>query len=403
MILRDQLRFNWQVFSAQPMRTFLLLLSVTIGVASVVMLTSVGEGARQYIEDQFSSLGNRLLIVFPGRNETVGGQPPIYGTSPRDLTLEDALAMKHVPSINEVAPILPGTALVSMGSLSREVITLGTTEGFFKVRHLTVADGQSFPQDIEREAQSICVLGHEVKQELFGNRRAVGEWLRVGERRMRVVGVLAEGGTSLGIDMGDIVIMPVATAQQMFNTQAMFRVLLELHHGADEDMARKRLEKIVRDRHDGEDDITIVSQDSVLAAFNNILATLTLVIAAIAAISLLVAGILIMNISLISVSQRRPEIGLLKAIGASGVQVRNLFLGESLLMVCVGSIVGVAVAYGVVYFLRHLWPDFPLFPPSWAAPAATFTALLSGLLFSWLPAKKAANLDPVLAMRGMVQ
>ena len=164
--------------------------------------------------------------------------------------------------------------------------------------------------------------------------------------------------------------------------------------------APARLEQVIRNRHDGEDDITIVSQDSVLAAFNNILTALTLVIAAIAAISLIVAGILVMNISLISVRQRRQEIGLLKAIGGSGRQIRQLFLGESLLLVFLGSMVGVVFAYGAVYLARFLLPDFPLFPPYWAAPVATLTAMLSGLIFCWLPARKAAQLDPVLAMRG---
>lgn len=401
MLFADQLRFNTRVFSAQRMRTFLLLLAVTIGVASVVMLTSLGEGARRYIDAEFSSLGNRLLIVFPGRNETTGGHPPIYGTAPRDLTLEDALAMGRVPSIRKVAPLLPGTVPVSHGSRSREVVALGTTGSFFSIRQLEMSSGRELPASSEQDALAVCVLGYKLKNELFGNDRAVGEWLRIGDRRMRVIGVLADEGESLGMDLGDIVIIPVRTAEQLFNTQALFRVMLELQLAADEDLARERLAQVVRDRHEGEDDITIVSQDSVLAAFNNILTTLTLVIAAIAAISLLVAGILIMNISLISVSQRRAEIGLLKAIGASARQVHRLFLGEALMLVFLGCVIGVAFAYGVVFLFRGLWPDFPLFPPLWAAPSAIITALASGLLFSWLPANKAARLDPVLAMRGV--
>jgi putative ABC transport system permease protein len=344
MQLGDQLQFNWRVFSAQRMRTFLLLLAVTIGVASVVMLTSLGEGARRYIDAEFSSLGNRLLIIFPGRNETVGGQPPIYGTTPRELTLEDALALGRVPAIRGVAPILPGNIEVSYGSLSRETLIVGTTKSFFAVRQIDVAQGRELPASSEQEALAVCVIGAKFKQKLFGNRRALGEWLRIGDRRMRVIGVLADEGESMGMDMGEVVIIPVLTAQQLFNTQGLFRVLLELQVGADEDKARRRLEAVIRERHDGEDDITIVSQDSVLAAFNNILTTLTLVIAAIAAISLLVAGILIMNISLISVSQRRAEIGLLKAIGASGSDIRALFLGESLMLVCLGCVVGVIFA-----------------------------------------------------------
>ncbi|TNF06216.1 MAG: FtsX-like permease family protein, partial [Gammaproteobacteria bacterium] len=159
----------------------------------------------------------------------------------------------------------------------------------------------------------------------------------------------------------------------------------------------------IRERHEGDDDITLISQDSMLAAFNNILTTLTLAIAAIAAISLLVAGILIMNISLISVSQRRREIGLLKALGGSSRQVRQLFLGESLLLVSLGSVAGIVVAWVVVKVLARLWPVFPLAPPWWSIPAAVLTALLSGLIFSLIPARRAAALDPVLAMRGQDQ
>ena len=330
MQLTDQIWFNGRVIWRQKVRTILLLLAVSIGVASVVMLTSLGEGARRYINDEFSSLGNRLLIVFPGRNETVGGQPPIYGTSPRDLTLEDALAMGRVPSINAVAPILAGTTPVSRESLSREVVVLGTTASFFPVRQVDVAKGNPLPDRAVKEALSVVVLGSDLKKELFGNNNAIGQWVRIADRRVRVIGVLADEGESMGVDMADIAIIPVPLAQQLFNTQALFRVILELQEGADEQLARRRLEQVIRNRHDGEDDITIVSQDSVLAAFNNILTALTLVIAAIAAISLIVAGILVMNISLISVRQRRQEIGLLKAIGGSGRQIRQLFLGESL-------------------------------------------------------------------------
>ncbi len=402
MRLTDQIHFNWQLFHGHRVRTVLMLVAVAIGVASVIMLTSLGEGARRYIDREFSSLGNRLLIVFPGRKETTGGGPPVYGTAPRDLTLEDALALGRVRDIRQIAPIIAGTALVARDSRDREVITIGTTRGFFEVRQLTVGAGAILPARADFEAMAICVLGAKLKNELFGNRSAVGEWVRIGDRRMRVIGVLGERGESLGLDMRDLVIIPVRTAEQLFNTQGLFRLMLELREGASETETQDHLRAVIRDRHEGEDDITIVSQDSIIAAFNNILTTLTLAIGAIAAISLLVAGILIMNISLISVTQRRQEIGLLKALGASGRQVRTLFLGESLLLVSLGSLLGIAFALLVVSLLATIWPDFPLAPPLWAIPAAVITALLSGLFFSWLPAKRAAALDPVLAMRGVV-
>ncbi len=401
MRLADQLRFNWQVFSGNALRTFLLLLAVSIGVAAVVMLTSVGEGARRFVDREFSALGNRLVIVLPGRTETVGGPPPMFGNVTRELTLEDAEALGRLSAIRDFAPMIVGTSAVSRGRLSRDVMVVGTTNGFFAVRQLRVAQGQMLPPRAASDALGVAVLGTRVRGELFGNERAVGEWIRVGDRRMRVIGVLEDTGQSMGIDMRDMVIIPVRTAEQVFNTRGLFRVILELQQGADEERAKEGIFRVIGERQGGEADITIVTQDSMLKAFDNILLALTLAIGAIGAISLLVAGILIMNISLISVSQRRAEIGLLKAIGASRSQVRQLFLGESLLLVCLGIVAGVAVAYGAVFTVRALYPVFPLMPPWWAVPAAAVTALAAGLIFSWLPARRAADIDPVLAMRGM--
>jgi len=400
MRLLDQLHFNGQLFLRHRVRTVLLLLAVGLGVASVIMLTSLGEGARRYVDREFSALGNQLLIVLPGRKETTGGAPPIYGAAPRDLTLEDAQALERLPAIRAVAPVIAGTAPVTRGSRSREVIVLGSTAAIFQVRKMDVAQGKILPERADSEALAVCVLGSKLKQELFGNRRAIGEWVRAGDRRMRVIGVLEERGESLGLDLRDMIIVPVRTAEQMFNSPGLFRVLLELDANADFDRVEERVRGVIRERHEGEDDVTLISQDSMLAAFNNILTTLTLAIAAIAAISLLVAGILIMNISLISVSQRRREIGLLKALGGSSRQVRQLFLGESLLLVSLGSVAGVAVAWVAVLVVARLWPAFPLAPPWWSVPAAVGTALLSGLVFSLIPARRAAALDPVLAMRG---
>jgi putative ABC transport system permease protein len=202
------------------------------------------------------------------------------------------------------------------------------------------------------------------------------------------------------MDLSDMMIVPVRTAEQMFNSPGLFRVLIELTGNADLPRTEKRIKAIIRERHEGDEDITLVSQDAMLASFDNILTTLTLAIAAIAAISLLVAGILIMNLSLISVSQRKREIGLLKAIGASSLQVRQLFLGESLMLVSLGSVAGIIFAWSVVFVIGRLWPVFPMVAPWWSMPAAVGTALLAGLVFSFIPARQAAALDPVLALRG---
>ncbi len=332
----DQLRFNWQVFRRHPVRTGLMLLAVSIGVTSVILLTSLGEGARLFVENEFSSLGNRLLIVFPGRNETTGHGPPIFGTSPRDLTIDDALAFRRLPSVSKVAPVIAGTVSIARENRSREVITMGTTADFLEIRQLAVSRGNNLPDTSDSLSSPVCVLGAKVKRELFGNQNALGEWVRIGDRRMRIAGIIEDAGQSIGLDMEDLVLIPIRTAEQLYNSPAVFRVMVELSPTADDEKVKERMRDIIRDRHEGEDDITLVSQDSVLKAFNNILTSLTLAIGSIGAIGLFVAGILIMNISLISVSQRRQEIGLLKALGASGKQVRNLFLGDALMLVSFG-------------------------------------------------------------------
>ena len=400
MRLADQFRFNLQLFVRHRVRTILLLLAVGAGVSSVILLTSLGEGARRYIDSEFSSLGNRLLVVLPGKKETTGGTPPIYGANPRDLTLEDAYSLEKLPGVDDVAPIIAGTAVVSRDALSREIIVIGTTSAYFRIRELEVSQGSKFPARVRDEAMPVCILGAKVRRELFGAKQAIGQWLHIGDRRFRVIGVLAERGESLGLDFRDMIMIPVRSAENLFNSPGLFRIIIQQSSITESNATQGAIETMIRARHEGEDDITIVSQDAMLSAFNDILKTLTLVIGAIAAISLLVAGILIMNISLISVSQRRQEIGLLKAVGASANQVRNLFLGESLLLVIFGSIAGVLTAVLLISVTGRLWPSFPIAAPWWSFPSAVGVALFAGVVFSLMPARKAASLDPVLALRG---
>lgn len=400
MKLPDQLQFNWQVLNRHRLRTGLLLLTIALGVASVIMLTSLGEGARRYVDQEFSALGNQLLIILPGKTETTGGAPPIYGTSPRDLTLEDALALTSINTVTHVAPVIAGTAQVSFDSFAREVIVIGTNAAFFPVRKLSVNLGRALPDSAADSASPVCVLGSKLKRELFGNRNPINQWLRIGDRRYRVIGVLLERGESLGLDLRDMVIIPVRSAEMLFNSPGLFRILLELDHPQSVEYTKTRIRALISQRHEGEDDITLISQDSMVTTFNRVLTSLTAAVGAVAAISLVVAGVLIMNVSLISVSQRSREIGLMKALGASAADVRWLFLSESLMLTASGALIGVLVGEGVVALALRLLPDFPFAVPLWAELAAVLIALACGLLFSWWPARRAAALDPVLALRG---
>jgi putative ABC transport system permease protein len=394
----DVIRFSVRASSGYPTRTLLMLLAMAIGVASVILLTALGEGARKHVTDQFASLGTHLLIVLPGRSETTGGPPPLLGETPRDLTLEDAMALTRSSAVRRVAPITIGSAPVSWGHLDREITILGSTSDLLKIRHLSMAQGKFIPEGDPTRGAAVCVMGYKVKKELFGNQSPLGRWARIGDRRFRVIGVLGKKGQSLGLDMGDVVVVPAASAQALFNTSSLFRILVQANGREAITGAKEAVLSIIRDRHEGEDDVTVVTQDALLSTFDRIFTALTLAVAGIAAISLAVAGILIMNVMLIAVSQRTTEIGLLKAVGAPGGQILRLFLAESAMLSLIGAACGLVLAYFGTLGLARVFPSFPVQVPLWALGAATGVSLVTGLVFGVLPARRAARLDPVQAL-----
>lgn len=400
MKARDLMQFNLQLFGRHRWRTGILMLCVALGVSSVVLLTSLGDSARLYVADQFSMLGNDLLIVLPGKKQTSGGGVPFYGTSPRDLTLEDAKQIERLPEVKSVSPIIAGSANVSHLSLERDVMVIGSTQGFMQGRKITLSMGRNLPDDADKRASNVVIIGAKVQRELFGGKNPLGQMINVDNYRFQVIGVLSERGESLGMDMRDILLIPVRSAESLFNSPALFRVLVELNGVADQKQTIERIYQLVKDRHHGEEDITIITQQSVMQAFNNIMVTLTAVMGLLASISLLVAGILIMNLSLISVQQRRPEIGLLKALGASQALILRLFVLESLLLVGMGAIVGLTCAQALLWLANALIPFVQFSSPMWAHAAAFVVALCTGLIFSWLPARKAASVSPVEVLRG---
>lgn len=397
----DVAQFASGSLRGNPARTLLMILAMSIGVASVVVLTALGEGARLYVVNQFSSLGTNLVIVLPGRTETAGiGPGMLLGQIPREITLDDAQAILHSRDVKRIAPLTVGTATLSRGALNREVVVLGSTSDLLKVRHMSLGIGKFLPPGDIHESASVCVLGNQMKRELFGNEQAVGQWVRLGDRRFRVIGVLAEQGESMGMRTDELVIIPVASAHQLFNTSGLFRIMIEAKSRDVIDEVKHDAEQIMFQRHNGEKDVTVITQDAVLATFDRILTALTMAIGGIAAISLAVAGVLIMNVMIIAVSQRVKEIGLLKALGAPGTQIRALFFAEAALLSIVGSVVGLALGYAGSMLIGEIYPSLPVLPPWWAVLAACGIAMGTGILFSVWPARRAAQLDPVAALAG---
>ncbi len=400
MKLADTLRFASGSLRGSPTRTVLMMLAMSIGVAAVVVLTALGEGARGYVVNQFASLGTNLVIVFPGRTETAGiGPGMLLGQVPREITLEDAEALLGSRAVKHVAPLTVGSATLSRGALNREVVVLGSTFDLLEVRHMGMGIGKFLPPGDIHESASVCVLGNLMKREFFGNEQAVGQWVRLGDRRFRVIGVLSPQGESMGMRTDELVIIPVASAHQLFNTSGLFRVLIEAKGRDAIPQVVHDAEEIMFQRHK-EKDVTVITQDAVLATFDRILTALTMAVGGIAAISLAVAGVLIMNVMLIAVAQRVKEIGLLKAVGAPGRQIRNLFFAEAALLSAAGSVVGVVLGYAGSIIIGQVYPVLPVSPPWWAGLAACGTALSTGILFSVWPARRAARLDPVAALAG---
>lgn len=398
MRVSDTLTQAFRAIRSQPLRAVLIILAMCIGIASVTLLTALGESVRNYILYEFQSLGTHLIIVLPGRTETTGGQPPLFGETPRDLTLDDANALLQSRNIAAIAPVNIGSAPVSARGLERESNILGSTAALRRVRHLDMAEGRFLPEMESDKALPVCVLGQTIKKEIFAGQKALGQWLRINDRRFRVIGVLASQGQSIGVGFDEIVIVPVASAQTLFNTESLFRILIEAKSKPAMYKAVTDIDKIIEARHEGEQDITIITQDSVVSSFDEILTALTLTVTSIAGISLAVAGILVMNVMLVSVAQRTSEIGLLNALGASKVQLISLFLAEAAMLCFAGAVLGILLGQVSVMVLQTLYPAFSLSIPAWAIFAALAVSLTTGLLFGVLPARKAAKLDPVQAL-----
>ena len=385
-----------------PLRTLMLLIATSIGVMAVILLTAVGEGARDYITGEFRDMGTNLLIVIPGKNETSGGGSPVdlAGVAPRDLTVEDAISLRQVEAIKNIAPIVIGETPAQFNGLERSVPIIGTTPSFLAVRKWEMATGNFLPGVTLDRSPPVCVIGKEVESELFGKNKAIGQWLRVGDRRCRVTGIIGTEGRAVGIDAQKVVVMPVSLATALFNRPSLFRIGIEARNTWEMEQIKKDIIRIIKRRHQGKEDITVIRQDSVMKSFDNIFNVLTMALGSIASISLFVAGILIMNVKLVAVSQRQAEIGLLKAIGAKNNQINQLFITEAIILSGSGALLGLVLGHTVTQILKVAFPTFNFLPPLWASFVSLLVALISGVVFGLLPARRAAKLDPVIALSG---
>ncbi len=265
------------------------------------------------------------------------------------------------------------------------------------MRRLRLGRGQFLPPGDLRRADPVAVLGAAAARELFPAADPLGKVVRIGDVRARVIGVLAPHGTQLGMDLDEVVVIPVARAMRLFNRRSLFRILVDVHAHADLATAKQHVIAVLTARH-GEEDVTVITQDAVLSGFSRILRALTLAVAAIAAVSLAVAGLGIMNVMLVSVAERTAEVGLLRAVGVGRGQVAQAFVAEAVLLSLAGGLIGLVLGMIGVSILVGMYPALPARPPLWAVTAALGLALLVGVAFGLWPAVRAARLDPVAAL-----
>lgn len=398
MEARDILFLSGGALRGNPLRSMLSMLGIAIGVAAVVLLTSLGEGARRYIVAQFTQFGTNVLTVTPGKVHT-HGIPGALGGTTRKLTIDDAEALARLPEVKEVVSVVVGQARVEGASRGRSVYVYGTTAELPLVWKFEVGQGRFLPPGDPRRGGSVAVLGPRLKRELFAEENALGEFVRVAETRFRVIGVMTPKGRILGFDLDDAVYIPLATAMQIFNLDEVAEIDVAFAHEGMTDQVERAVRALLTDRHAGNEDFTIITQTAMLDVFGRIMDVITLSVAVIAGISLLVGAIGIFTMMWISVGERVSEIGLLRALGATAAQVHRLFLLEAVLLTLLGGLAGLCVGLGGAALLRAWVEGLPVYTPPEYIVAALGMSAVAGLVSGVGPARRAASLEPVDALR----
>lgn len=400
MKLIEFLRVAFASILGNSLRSFLTMLGIIIGVGSVILLVSMASGFREYLVGQFMGIGTNLIIISPGKTETRGiGQMGLEGV--QKMTKADtAVIRRNATAVEDVSSLIVGTADIRYIDRNRRVMVIGTDAAFVKVINIGVDSGRFFSNEDIDASRRVCTIGHIVKNELFGSKNPLGEIIKIGGSSFRVTGIMERKGAFLGTDnFDDVVYIPVSAAEKVFNTDRLLGIRAKARSAAMIDTAKEQIRAVLKRRHNNKEDFTILTQESLLSSLNSILKTLSAVLAGIAAISLVVGGIGIMNIMLVSVRERTHEIGIRKAVGATKKDILLQFLLESMMMSLIGGIIGILIAFTGGFILSRFIPQIAPVMELWNIALATFFSAFVGIFFGVYPAYRAANQEIIEALR----
>ena len=395
----DLFGLTLEALRSHRLRYGLSALAIAVGVAAVVLLSSLGEGMRQYIMGQMTQFGTNLVGIYPGKIETKG-MPGLLGGSARRLTLDDARVLSRLPGVVSIVPTAYGSGVVKFGNRSRRSYVYGATAGVPSTWSMDVSMGQFLPDMDYDRGSPVVVVGPKLSHELFGELNPLGQIIRIAETRFRVIGVMESKGQLLGFDLDDAAYIPVANALQLFNRPELDEIDLLAGSTDAIDPLVERATRVLKERHNNIVDFTVVTQKEGQAMVNRIVTVVSGVVTGIAAISLLVGAIGILTIMWIVVQERVGEIGLAKAIGATRGQILVWYLFESAVTALVGGFVGLAVGVGGAWLLSSTVPGINSFTSPFLVLEALAMALVVGIGAGVAPALRAASMDPVEALRG---
>ena len=397
MLINDSLKLALGAIFSQRLRSFLTALGIAVGIASVVLLTSLGEGIHRFVLSEFTQFGTNLIGITPGKATTTGMSGAII-SNVRPLSMDDALALERIHNVIAVVPVVAGNAPVEFSKHSRRAYVFGVGPEVPTVWQIGVATGRFLPDDDPRVARPFAVLASKVRDELFGSENPLGRRIRIGGERYRVIGVMESKGQMLGFDLDDAVYIPAARALAMFNRESLVEIDLLYTTGSRADEVVRKIKKLLIARH-GAEDFTITTQEQMMDVLGSVLNVLTLAVGALGGISLLVGGVGILTIMTIAVNERKAEIGLFRAIGAGRRQILALFIGEAVVLASIGGFAGLVIGAGGAWLLETAVPALPTHTSWLYVLLAELLAAVVGLLAGVLPARHAANLDPIEALR----